>query len=123
MRADHDARTYAIIGAAMEVHNVLGCGFLEKGYQLALANEFARRNIPFEREVQLLMTYKGDLLGCAYFADFLCYGDVLVELKAMRQTGPVEAAQVLNYLKLSGLDTALLLNFGSTSLGIERYSL
>ncbi len=117
-----DPQTYAIIGAAQEVHKVLGCGFLERVYQCALANEFARRDIPFEMEVVLPVTYKGDLLDCTYRVDFLCFGDVVVELKALSVTSGVEEAQVLNYLKSGPLDVGLLLNFGSLRLEVQRFS-
>ncbi len=119
----HDPRTYAIIGAALEVHTVLGCGFLEKGYQAALANEMTRRAIPFEREVEMPMWYKGVVLDCSYRADFVCFDDIIVELKATAGLIAVDAAQVLNYLKLSGFRTALALNFGTESLEVKRFAM
>ncbi|MEK6985337.1 MAG: GxxExxY protein [Candidatus Thermoplasmatota archaeon] len=118
-----DRQTYAIIGAALEVHRTLGSGFLERVYQQALAREFALRGIPFEREVELPIPYKGEPLDCLYKIDFLCYGEVLVELKALSSTGGVEEAQVLNYLKASRLDVALLLNFGAESLRTRRFAM
>ena len=119
----HDPRTFAIIGAALEVHTTFGCGYLEKGYQFALANELARRGIPHELEVELPMRYKGDLLDCRSRVDLVCFGDIIVELKAMQALGSVEAAQVLNYLKLSGFATGLLFNFGALSLETRRFVL
>lgn len=119
---DFDPRTYAIIGAAKEVHRVLGCGYLEGVYHLAMINELRRQGIPFEVEVVLPVTYKGDLLDCTYRIDLLCYGAVLVELKALCCLSGIEQAQVLNYLRLSSLDVALLLNFGTTRLEIQRLS-
>jgi GxxExxY protein len=116
----HDPRTYAIIGAALEVFHVLGQGYLERGYQEALANEFRRRGIPFSREVELPMVYKGDVLPCTYRVDFVCFDDVLVELKATSQLASHDSAQVLNYLRLSALDTALLLYFGAPRLEVRR---
>jgi GxxExxY protein len=115
-----DARTYAIVGAAMEVHSTLGCGFLEKVYHLAMENEFRRRGIPFESEVLLPISYKGDVLPCTYRVDLLCYGEVIVELKALQAVGGVELAQVLNYLKAGTCDVGLLLNFGVRRLEARR---
>jgi GxxExxY protein len=115
-----DPQTYAIIGAAMEVHKELGCGFLEAVYHDALARELRRRAIPFAREVELPVFYKGEPLACFYKADFLCFGEVIVEIKALKELGPVERAQVLNYLKAARLTRAMLLNFGALSLQYER---
>lgn len=120
---EFDPRTYAIIGAAKEVHRVLGCGYLERVYQLALANEFRRRGIPHESEVALQVSYKGDLLDCSYRLDFLCFDEVIVELKALNGTSAIEEAQVINYLQASGLDVGLLLNFGTRSLDVQRFSM
>jgi GxxExxY protein len=120
---DFDERTYAIIGAAQEVHSVLGCGYLERVYGFALGCEMRRRDIPFEVEVELPISYKGDVMPGAYRIDFLCFGEVLVELKALSTTGSIEEAQVLNYLKASSLETALLLNFGSLRLESRRFAL
>ena len=75
---ENDPRTFAIIGAAMEVHKLLGCGFLEAVYQEALSIEFAKRNIPFKREVRLPIHYKGQLLSTSYCVDFICFDSVIV---------------------------------------------
>jgi len=90
-----DPRRYAIIGAAMEVHGELGCGFLEAVYQEALALEFLSREIPHE--------------------------NVIVELKALKRLGGVEEAQIINYLKATGIKTGLLLNFGTESLEYKHF--
>jgi GxxExxY protein len=116
-----DDRTYAIIGAAMEVHRGLGPGFLEAVYQEALALELADRAIPFEREVELAIAYKGRTLKISYRADFICYGDILIELKALAHLGPVEEAQILNYLKATGIEVGLLINFCAPSLEYRRF--
>ena len=115
-----DPQTYAIIGAAMEVHRQLGHGFLEAVYQEALALELTARQIPFQREVPLDVQYKGTILNCCYKADFICYGEVIVELKALAHLTTIEHAQVINYLKATGLMRALLINFGASSLDYKR---
>jgi GxxExxY protein len=108
-----DPRTYAIIGAAMEVHRQLGCGFLEPVYQEALALELSNREIPFVKEVKLALAYKGQALQTSYSADFICFNSVVVELKALARTSGTEEAQVINYLKATGHEVGLLINFGA----------
>jgi GxxExxY protein len=117
---NRDPRTHAIIGAAMEVHNVLGRGFLEHVYQSALAVELTARAVPYCREADLPIWYKGRILDCHYRADFICFDSVIVELKAIDQLGNVEMAQMLNYLKATGLHLGLLLNFGARRLEYQR---
>src|SRR5205823_14842098 len=87
-----DPRTYAIIGAAMEVHTQLGCGFLEPVYQEAMALELAARGIPFQPQVELQILYKGTRLRAFYKADFICFEAIIVELKALAHMGGVEDA-------------------------------
>jgi GxxExxY protein len=117
---ENDPRTFAIIGAAMEVHKQMGWGFLEAVYQESLGLEFTARSIPFKREVCLPIIYKGEVLKTAYCADFICFDAVVVELKALAQMSGTEEAQVINYLKATGYEVGLLLNFGARSLQHRR---
>ena len=117
-----DERTYAIIGAAMEVHRQLGSGFLEAVYQDALEIELKSRGIPYEREKRMVIIYKGLQLQSFYLADFVCYATVVVELKALSNLSGTEESQVLNYLKASGLPYALLFNFGKPRLYYKRFA-
>jgi GxxExxY protein len=116
-----DQQTYQIIGAAMEVHKELGRGFLEPVYQEALTLEFSDRGIPFLAQPELPIYYKGQKLKTHYHSDFVCYEDIIVELKALTGVGDTESAQVLNYLKAAHRERALLVNFGSGSLQHERF--
>lgn len=115
-----DPQTHAIIGAAMEVHSILGAGFLESVYHEALIRELEERGIPYEAEVELMIDYKGETLLTFFRADLICYGDVVVELKALSEIGGVEEAQLLNYLKATGIERGLLLNFGAPRLEVKR---
>ena len=115
-----DKETYSVIGAAMTVHRELGCGFLEAVYQDALEKEFQHLRIPYTREVNLPVFYRGEPLNSYYQADFICFDSVIVELKALQKLSGTEEAQVINYLKASNLHRALLLNFGSRSLQHKR---
>ena len=111
---------YDIIGAAMEVHNELGHGFLEPVYQEALSIVFQENNIPFIKEQVLDIHFKGRLLNKKYVADFICYDEIIVELKALETLAPEHTAQVLNYLKATGKKLGLLINFGTTKLQYKR---
>ena len=118
-----DPKTYAIIGAAMEVHRRLGPGFLEAVYSDALEVEFQIRSIPAKREVVLPVYYRGVQLPSFYRADFVCFGTIVVELKALSRLSGTEEAQIINYLKASKLKIGLLLNFGEPSLVYKRFIL
>ena len=115
-----DSQTYKIIGAAMTVHSELGCGFLERVYKAALPLEFAARGIQFATEVLLPIEYKNHVLPLDYRVDFMCWKEILVEVKAVESIHDEHVAQVINYLKASRLKRALLINFGSTSLQHKR---
>ena len=115
-----DPQTYAIIGAAMEIHRRLGHGFLEAVYQEAAVLEFPRQNIPFQREVVLPVRYRDTILSTSYRADFICFSDIIVEFKALSRLTTIEEAQVFNYLKATGYRRGLLINFGASSLEYKR---
>lgn len=109
----NEEQSYAINGAAMHVYNALGYGFLEAVYQEALELEFRKRNIPYEREKELKIIYEGQELRQTYRADFVCYGNIIVELKAVSKLDDVHRSQVYNYLKSTGYKLGLLYNFGN----------
>ena len=115
-----DQKTYAIIGAAMEVHQELGCGFLEAVYQEGLEREFTIQQIPCKAQPIIQIRYKGQLLNKTYQPDFVCYEEILVEIKAISGLTGLEEAQLINYLKATGLKIGLLLNFGAKSLEHKR---
>ena len=112
--------SYAIIGAAFEVHRQLGCGFTEPVYQEAFAEELRLREIPFEREKVFTVVYKGKSLTKEFRADFVCYNKIIVELKAVSDFVEEHYAQVYNYLKASGMQLGLLINFSKTTLEHKR---
>ena len=103
---------YAIIGAAIEVHNRLRSGFVEAIYQEALQIELGLRGIPFEPQKELRVVYKGHLLEKKFFADVVCYGQIIVEIKAQRELAGYEEMQIINYLRATGLRVGVLINFG-----------
>lgn len=111
---------YAIVGASIEVSNELGSGFLEAVYQEALAIEFADRKIPCIAQPTIGIFYKGRELTKAYVPDFICFDQIIVEIKALKQLTTVEEAQLLNYLKATGKPVGSLVNFGAPKLEWKR---
>lgn len=104
---------YGIQGAVFEVYREMGCGFLEAVYQECLEKEFRLRQLPFVAQKDLILSYKGEQLGQTYKPDFICYDKIIVELKAVKEIAPEHKAQLLNYLKATGLELGLLVNFGA----------
>ncbi len=104
--------SFAIQGAIFDVYREMGCGFLEGVYQECLAKEFKLRQIPFKSQVELMLNYKGEPLVQTYRPDFVCYDQIIIEIKAVKEVGNEHRAQVINYLKASGLHLGLLVNFG-----------
>ena len=111
---------YKIIGACMEVHRELGNGFLEPVYHEALMIEFDKRGIPYESEKAFNIVYSGVELKSTYVADFVCFDKIVLEIKALSALSNVHVSQVLNYLKASGMQIGLLVNFGEASLKYQR---
>ncbi len=112
--------SYKIIGAAMEVHRLLGCGFVEPVYQEALEKEFTLRGIPFEREKELNINYKGSALLKTFRVDFICFDKIILELKAVKEFTDEHYAQIYNYLRASRMDLGILINFGLSSIEFQR---
>ena len=112
--------TGKIIHCCIDVHKELGCGFLEKVYQEALAIVFKEEGIEFEREKHLPIQFRGTTLQCDYIADFVVDNKVISELKALAHLEPLFEAQVINYLRATGLQVALLINFGQKELQVKR---
>ncbi len=118
-----DPQTHAVIGAAMAVHRELGPGFLESVYAEALGRELEAQGVDFEREAVIRVHYKGVPLDAVFRADLICFGELLVELKALSRLTPQAESQLLHYLKASQLKKGLLLNFGGPSLQFKRFVL
>jgi len=118
----HKKEVYAIVGAAMAVHNELRSGFAEIVYQEAMELELALRGVPFQRQVRLKIRYKGRELPSVFVADLVCFGTVIVELKAQRSLEGYEEAQIINYLRAIGIRVGILINFGDPArLDWHRY--
>lgn len=106
--------SYKVVGAAFKVYNALGHGFLEAVYQEALEIELQRQGIPYKREKELKIQYDGVELKQTYKADFVCFGKIIVELKAVNALDDAHRSQVYNYLHATGYKLGLLLNFGNS---------
>ena len=116
----YQQESYNIVGALMTVHRELGCGFLEPVYQEAFEKELQLRHIPFEREKQFNIYYKGHKLSKTYVSDFVCYDKIIVELKAVDSLNETFYAQTLNYMKITGYQLGLLVNFAKPQLEYRR---
>jgi GxxExxY protein len=112
---------YRIVGSAIEVHKILGPGFLESVYQEALSIEFGLQKLPFVEKPKLEVYYKDHLLESYYIPDFICYDEIVVEIKAITQCGNIEEAQIFNELKSSKKRVGILINFGELSLFWKRF--
>jgi len=108
-----EKETYAVLGACFEVYNQMGCGFVESVYHQCLLIELTQKSIPFESKVPLALTYKGQPLDLKFIPDLVCFGVVILEIKAVSDLNAVFRAQMHNYLKATGLKVGLLVNFGS----------
>lgn len=118
-----EEETYKIIGICMEVHRNLGPGLLEVIYKDALEIEFRQNNIPFIREKEFFIEYKGQVLPHRFYADFIVNENVILEVKAIKEFSNEHIAQTLNYMKLSNSEIGLLVNFQTKSLQYKRYVL
>jgi len=120
---DENELSNKIVGAAIEVHRTLGPGLLESTYEECLCHELSLNQIPFERQVIMSVVYKGNRLECGYRADIVVDNKVILELKSVVDVQPIHKAQLLTYLKLSGLKLGLLLNFNVLLMkdGINRF--
>ena len=112
---------YQIIGCCMEVHNQLGGGFREAVYQEALELEFIEQDLPYQREKKMRIKYKKQVLKKKYFADFLCFDEIVVELKAVTELTNIHKGQLFNYLKASDKRLGMLINFGHEKLEYKRF--
>ena len=108
-----EKESYAVRGCVFEVYREMGCGFLEAVYQECMERELTEQGIPYESQKQLKLSYKGEPLKQVYIPDFVCYDQIVVELKAVKSATPEHRAQLINYLKASGMRIGFLVNFGA----------
>jgi GxxExxY protein len=111
---------YIIIGICMEVHRILGSGLLEVVYKDALEIEFKNKNIPFEREKEFSIEYKGIILPHKFYADFIIYDEIILEVKTVKEINNEHIAQTLNYIKLASSQIGIIANFQNKSLTHKR---
>jgi GxxExxY protein len=123
MEGYREQETYKIIGICMEVHRILGPGLLEIVYKDALEIEFKENNIPYQREKEFVIDYKGKILPHKFYADFIVNEDIILEVKAVKEFSNEHVAQILNYLKLANSEIGLMANFQTKSLEYKRYAL
>jgi len=116
----YEELSFQLMSAVFEVHNVLGSGFLEKVYENALVEEFGMRDIPVETQKQIAVSYKGSNAG-SYYADMLVDGKIIIELKAVEKLTRLHEAQLLNYLKATGIKLGYLINMGGKSVEYKRF--
>lgn len=112
---------YSIVGGCMAVHSQLGSGFLESVYSEALAKEFEKRKIPFEREKKIELFYDGNKMNKYFKADFICFDKIIVEVKSKTTLLKIDEQQTVNYLKATNYELGLLVNFGERSLKYKRF--
>jgi len=115
----YEELSFQVMSAVFEVHNVLGPGFLEKVYENALLKEFGIRNIQVETQKEISVSYKGEYVGM-YYADMLVDGKIIIELKSVEKLTRLHEAQLLNYLKATGIKLGYLINMGSKSVEYKR---
>ncbi|RLL49690.1 GxxExxY protein [Mariprofundus sp. EBB-1] len=118
----YEELSFQVMSAAFEVHNLLGGGFLEKVYENALVREFGIRNIPVETQKEISVSYKDESVG-VYYADILVDGKIIIELKAVDKLSKLHEAQLLNYLKATGIKLGILINMGGKSVEHKRFAL
>ena len=124
MKLIYENESFALRGAFFEVYKTLGCGFLEAVYQEALSKEFEICKIPFLEQVELKLQYKGVPMKQTYKPDFLCYGKIIVEIKAASAIAPEHDAQLINYMRITGMKLGFLVNFGHyPKLDLKRFIL
>ncbi|MDN5328493.1 MAG: hypothetical protein PWP35_280 [Bacteroidales bacterium] len=114
--------SYKIIGCCFEVYNELGPGFLEAVYQEALALELSKQSVPYIAQAEMNVFYKGIELRKKYYPDFLCYDNIILEIKAMESLSPADEAQIINYLKGTNSPLGLLVNFGGEKFQYKRFA-